>query len=288
MCQTVAGLEIYERGLVWISRLCRHWSYSLCRRNTPGEVIRALQTTSKQKALWSAERERKGEEGRERGGMKGGRLSCFIARSQEDRTEHSFNQTVTSPPGAAQRLENRSLLSSLPRLRLCSHAPRLSSERSAGSDETVVLYPGGPKSESQCAVRPEPPKDTGGEVGGLAEKLIQLGSTSQQRHVGFQRSTPSSEKAPFSRSPSLHGVFDTGIRVSKRLMKIVPTSYSSRVFFEKRKEQPDRSPGSHRGRTELYGECRTEWMNAAETERLAPLPLAQTLPRRPVGRPQLP
>lgn len=44
------------------------------------------------------------------------------------------------------------------------------------------------------------PKDTGGEVGGLAEKLIQLGRTSQQRHVGFQRSTPSSEKAPFSRS----------------------------------------------------------------------------------------
>lgn len=45
-------------------------------------------------------------------------------------------------------------------------------------------------------MRPGPPQDTGGEVGGLAEKLIQLGRTSQQRHVGFQRSTPSSEKAP--------------------------------------------------------------------------------------------
>lgn len=47
-------------------------------------------------------------------------------------------------------------------------------------------------------------------------------------------------------------------------------------------------PGQHRGRTEPCGECCAEWMNAAETERLAPLPLAQTLPRRPVGRPQLP
>lgn len=99
------------------------------------------------------------------------------------------------------------------------------------------------KSESQCAVWPGPPKDsTGGEVGGLAKKLIQLGRTSQQRHVGFQRSTPSSEKAPFSRSPSLHVVSDTGIRVSERLLKIVPTSYSSRVFFEKRKEHPRSEP----------------------------------------------
>lgn len=140
------------------------------------------------------------------------------------------------------------------------------------------------KWEIQCAVRPGPPKDTGGEVGRLAEKLIQLGRTSQQRHVGFQRSTPSSEKAPFSRSSSLHVLSDTGIRVSGGLLQVIPCSFSSFVFFEKRREHP----GPHRRRTELYGECRTEWMNAAETERLAPLPLAQTLPRRPVGRPQLP
>ncbi len=113
-----------------------------------GEVIRALQTSPKLKALWSAERdeerEREGERrGREGGSEEeGGRLSRFIARSREASTEHSFNQTVTSPPGAAQRLENRSLLGSLPCLRFCSHAPRLSSVRSAGSDETVVLYPG--------------------------------------------------------------------------------------------------------------------------------------------------
>lgn len=44
------------------------------------------------------------------------------------------------------------------------------------------------------------------QVGKSAEKLIQLGCTSQQRHVGFQRSTPSSEKAPSSRSPSLHAL----------------------------------------------------------------------------------
>lgn len=133
-------------------------------------------------------------------------------------------------------------------------------------------------------MRPGPPEDTGGEVDGLAEKLIQLDRTSQQRHVGFQRSTPSSEKAPFSRSSSLHVLSDTGIRVSGGLLQVIPCSFSSFVFFEKRREHP----GPHRGRTELYGECRTEWMNAAETERLAPLPLAQTLPRRPVGRPQLP
>lgn len=111
----------------------------LCR-----EVIRALQTSSKQKALWSAERARGGGEGGGRGGGGeggggGGRLSRFIARSREASTEHSFNQTVTSPPGAAQRLENRSLLGSLPCLRFCSHAPRLSSERSAGSDDSVVF-----------------------------------------------------------------------------------------------------------------------------------------------------
>lgn len=79
-----------------------------------------------------------------------------------------------------------------------------------------------------------PPKDTGGEVGGLAEKLIQLGRTSQQRHVGFQRSTPSSEKAPFSRSPSLHVLSDAGIRVAEGLLKVIPCGLSSRVFFEER------------------------------------------------------
>ncbi|KAK9538078.1 hypothetical protein VZT92_005636 [Zoarces viviparus] len=60
----------------------------------------------------------------------------------------------------------------------------------------------------------------------------------------------------------------------------------SRVSLEERRENTNRV--RDRGRAEPYGECRTEWMNAAETERLAPLPLAQTLPRRPVGRPQLP
>lgn len=116
-----------------------------------GEVIRALQTSSKQKALWSAERERERVEGgREGEEEEGGRLSCFIARSREASTEHSFNQTVTSPPGAAQRLENRSLLGSLPCLRFCSHAPRLSSERSAGSDNTVVFcYPGAREREGE-------------------------------------------------------------------------------------------------------------------------------------------
>lgn len=70
----------------------------------------------------------------------GAALSRFIARSREASTEHSFNQTVTSPPGAARRLENRSLLGSLPRLRFCSHAPRLSSERCAGSDGTFFFF----------------------------------------------------------------------------------------------------------------------------------------------------
>lgn len=92
------------------------------------------------KKLCGALRERE-EERREKGGG-GGRLSRFIARSREASTEHSFNQSVTSPPGAAQRLENRSLFGSLPCLRFCSHAPRLSSERSAGSYKTVVLYQG--------------------------------------------------------------------------------------------------------------------------------------------------
>lgn len=102
----------------------------LCR-----EALRALQTSSKQKALWSEERKKR-EGGREREYERGGRLSRFIARSREASTEHSFNQTVTSPPGAAQRLENRSLRG------FCSHAPRLSSERSAGSSESVASYPG--------------------------------------------------------------------------------------------------------------------------------------------------
>lgn len=84
--------------------------------------------------------ERASEREKERGGRwKGGRLSRFIARSREASTEHSFNQTVTSPPGAAQRLENRSLLGALPCLRFCSHAPRLSSERSAGSNGTFFF-----------------------------------------------------------------------------------------------------------------------------------------------------
>ena len=95
------------------------------------------------KKLCGALRERARGGGEGGGGMggarEGGRLSRFIARSREASTEHSFNQTVTSPPGAAQRLENRSLLGSLPCLRFCSHAPRLSSERSAGSDDSVVF-----------------------------------------------------------------------------------------------------------------------------------------------------
>lgn len=104
-----------------------------------------------------------------------------------------------------------------------------------------------------------PPKDTGGEVGGLVEKLIQLGRTSQQRHVGFQRSTPSSEKAPFSRSPSLHVLADTGIRVSGALPKVIPrTALRPAFFFEMPWQEEKRNPGSHRGRTELYGECRTQ------------------------------
>lgn len=83
-------------------------------------MTRALQTTSKQKALWSAERQ---GENRERGGAGrgGGRLSRFIAKSRGASTEHSFNQTVTSPPGAAQRLENRSARGSLSCLCFCSH-----------------------------------------------------------------------------------------------------------------------------------------------------------------------
>lgn len=88
-------------------------------------------------------RERKGRE------VEGGRLSRFIARSQEASTEHSFNQTVTSPPGAAQRLENRSLLGALPCLRFCSHAPRLSSERSAGSNNTFFIREWGGASAKQ-------------------------------------------------------------------------------------------------------------------------------------------
>lgn len=80
--------------------------------------------------------------GRKEGGRRGGGFSCFIAKSRETNTEHSFNQTVTSPPGAAQRLENRSHRGSLSRLSFCSHASRLGSaaQSSAGSDETVVLY----------------------------------------------------------------------------------------------------------------------------------------------------
>lgn len=99
----------------------------LCR-----EVIPALQTALKQKALCSAERReerrregKRGRAGRHWGGGGWRRLSRFIAGSREAGTEHSFNQTVTSPPGAAQRLENRSLLGSTPRLRFCSHtSPR--------------------------------------------------------------------------------------------------------------------------------------------------------------------
>lgn len=111
-----AGLPLCRSGQRWRpAHLC-------------GEVIPALQTPPKQKALWSAERGgRGGRERRRRAGGRGGRLlkgrrlSRFIARSREASTEHSFNQTVTSPPGAAQRLENRSLLGSVPCLRFCSH-----------------------------------------------------------------------------------------------------------------------------------------------------------------------
>lgn len=54
------------------------------------------------------------------------------------------------------------------------------------------------KSHSSPLVKaPRTPKDTGGEVDGLSEKLIQLERSSQQRHVGFQRSTPRSQKSPF-------------------------------------------------------------------------------------------
>lgn len=101
-----------------------------------GEVIRVLQTSSKQKALCSAEREREG----------GRQLSRFIAMSREASTEHSFNQTVTSPPGASQRLENRSLLGALPCLRFCSHAPRSSSAE-------AVLYPGEREKTSATTIR---------------------------------------------------------------------------------------------------------------------------------------
>ena len=101
---------------------------------------------------------------------------------------------------------------------------------------------------------PGPLKDTGGEVGGLAEKLIQLGRTSQQRHVGFQRSTPSSEKAPFSRSPSLHVLSRGGIRFSEGLLKVIPCRFPSRVFFDERgrrerererERQPRFAPRTH-------------------------------------------
>lgn len=85
-------------------------------------MTRELQTSSKQKALSQRERARGGWRGerRERGRKGGGEggFSRFIARSREASMEHSFNQTVTSPPGAAQRLENRSLLGSLPCLPL--------------------------------------------------------------------------------------------------------------------------------------------------------------------------
>lgn len=110
-----------------------------------GEVIPALRPR-RNKNLCGAQRargrrEREGGGDGERAGRgEGGGGSRFIARSREASTEHSFNQTVTSPPGAARRLENRSLLGSLPRLRFCSHAPRLSSERCAGSDGTFFFF----------------------------------------------------------------------------------------------------------------------------------------------------
>lgn len=120
-------------GVFVLVESCAGGRQQLC-----GEVILALQTSSKQKPLWSAESEEAG--GREGGKREEwGRLSRFIARSREASTEHSFNQTVTSPPRAAQRLENRSLLVSLSCLRFCSHARRLSSERSAGSDDTCYF-----------------------------------------------------------------------------------------------------------------------------------------------------
>ncbi|KAK5890163.1 hypothetical protein CesoFtcFv8_013717 [Champsocephalus esox] len=100
--------------------------------------------------------------------------------------------------------------------------------------------------------------------------------------LGFSGARRLRKKAPFSRYPSLHVLRDSGIRISEGSLKVTLCGFSSRVLLEERREHP----GSRRLRRELYGECRTEWMN--ETERLAPLPLAQTLPRRPVGRPQLP
>ena len=90
---------------------------------------------------------------------------------------------------------------------------------------------------------------------------------------------------PLTRRNPFLGRFAEGYSVSLPVPRFLRRARTER---ERERERERDSPGSHRGRTEPYGECRTEWMNAAETERLAPLPLAQTLPRRPVGRPQLP
>lgn len=137
----VNGVRSGARGLPDVSQRSAGGRQTSLRGSDP-----RAQTATKQNPLWSEESEEEGEEmegGRWREGGsgegEGGGGSRFIARSREASTEHSFNQTVTSPPGAARRLENRSLLGSLPRLRFCSHAPRLSSERCAGSDGTIFF-----------------------------------------------------------------------------------------------------------------------------------------------------
>lgn len=94
--------------------------------------------SSRNKKLCSAQRGGEGDAGWCEGEGEGER-SRFIARSQEASAEHSFNQTVTSPRGAAQRLENRSLLGfSLSFRGFCSHAH--ATERSADSDAVVIFH----------------------------------------------------------------------------------------------------------------------------------------------------
>lgn len=154
------------------------------------------------------------------------------------------------------------------------------------------------------AVRHPPPKKRI-QVARSAEKLIQLGRTSQQRHVGFERSTPSSEKAPFSRSPSLHVLSHAGVRASEGSLKVIPCELSVRGAQRERESNNNNHFHHHLprfGRTHTHTHAHTARTHGAcirgvphrmdercaETERLAPLPLAQTLPRRPVGRPQLP
>lgn len=106
-----------------------------------------------------------------------------------------------------------------------------------------------------------PNRKTDGEVGGLAEKLIQLGRTSQQRHVGFEHAVLGKRKTPFSRSQSLHILQTAGF--APRL-KLIPKALRVRLSCLVQRKDPSigASRFAERTRGAARGVPHTEWMNA--------------------------